>query len=245
MTTEGVDSQTTTRGGRRVGRWALLALLGAGVAWALAHRDALDAQVIQAALDRLGPWAAPSFVAVYAVGALLFLPGSVLTAAGGAVFGPVFGTLLSLAGATLGATLAFLAARVLGADWVAQRLEGRLGQLVRGVEEEGWRFVAFVRLVPLFPYNLLNYALGLTRIPLGSYVAATAVCMLPGAGAYSYLGYAGREALSGADGAIRAGLVGLALLATVAFAVPATARRLRAKSRKRAQERQGTGTRAS
>ena len=65
-----------------------------------------------------------------------------------------------------------------------------------GVSAEGWRFVAFVRLVPLFPFNLVNYAFGLTRIRVGEYVLASFVCMAPGALAYTYLGYAGREATS-------------------------------------------------
>ena len=81
----------------------------------------------------------------------------------------------------LGATLAFLMARVIGADWMAQRLGGRLRRVIDGVAAEGWRFVALMRLVPLVPFNLLNYALGLTRISLPAYVLASAICMLPGA----------------------------------------------------------------
>ena len=177
---------------RRVARWIALGGLALAVALTVAHRDAINGPAVQAWLDGLGAWAAPAFVFVYAIGALLFLPGSVMTLAGGAVFGPANGALLSLTGATAGATVAFLIARSAGSAWVRRRLGGRPGRLVRGVEDAGWRFVAFVRLVPLFPYNLLNYGLGLTRIPLGVYVVATAVCMAPGATAYSYLGYAGR-----------------------------------------------------
>ena len=88
---------------------------------------------------------------------------------------------------------------------------------MRGVEEEGWRFVAFVRLVPLFPFNLMNYAFGLTRIRFRDYVLASFVCMAPGALAYTYLGYAGREAAFGQAGAIRKAVLALALLAAVAF----------------------------
>jgi hypothetical protein len=94
------------------------------------------------------------------------------------------------------------------------------------VEEEGWRFVAFVRLVPLFPFNLVNYAFGLTCIRLGGYVLASFVCMAPGALAYTYLGYAGREAASGQAGSIHKALLGLALLAMVAF-LPRLVRRLK------------------
>jgi rhodanese-related sulfurtransferase len=92
-----------------------------------------------------------------------------------------------------------------------------LERIMRGVEDEGWRFVAFTRLVPLFPFNLLNYALGLTRIPLAQYTIATAVCMAPGALAYTYLGHAGREAAAGSETAIRNGLIALGLLAVVMF----------------------------
>jgi rhodanese-related sulfurtransferase len=90
-------------------------------------------------------------------------------------------------------------------------------QLINGVEGEGWRFVAFLRLVPLFPFNLLNYALGLTRLRLLPYVIATYLFMLPGAIAYTNLGYAGREAVAGGEGMIQKGLLALALLAVVAF----------------------------
>lgn len=156
-------------------------------------------------------------MALYAIATVLFLPGSVLTLAGGSLFGPVLGTFVNLTGATLGAALAFLLSRHLASDWVEQRTGGRLKQLKDGVEGEGWRFVAFVRLVPLFPFNLLNYALGLTRIQLLHYLVATYVCMLPGALAYTYLGYLGREAVAGGEGLIQKGLLALALLAVVAF----------------------------
>jgi len=157
------------------------------------------------------------FMSVFALATILFLPGSILTLAGGALFGPVWGTFYNLTGATLGATLAFLAARYLASDWVSRRAGGRLKQLIDGVENEGWRFVAFTRLVPLFPFFLLNYALGLTRLRLSHYIISTYVFMLPGAFAYTYLGYAGREALAGGEGMIQKGLLALALLAVVAF----------------------------
>jgi hypothetical protein len=118
-------------------------------------------------------------------------------------------------------------ARYVASDWVAARAGERLARLIRGVEEEGSRFVAFVRLVPLFPFNLVNYAFGLTRIDLGEYVLASLVCMAPGALAYTYLGYAGREAVSG-QGAIRKALLALALLAAVAF-LPRVVRRVKGR----------------
>jgi uncharacterized membrane protein YdjX (TVP38/TMEM64 family) len=85
------------------------------------------------------------------------------------------------------------------------------------VEEEGWRFVAFARLVPLFPFNLLNYALGLTHISFTHYLVATLLFMLPGTFAYTWLGFAGREAAAGSENLIRTILITIAVLAAAAF----------------------------
>ena len=207
-------------------RVALVLLLAAGLALGFANREALSADALSRWFAAAGAWAPLAFIAFYAAATVLFLPGAVLTLAAGALFGAVPGALYSLTGATLGATIAFVIARYLAADWVARRAGGRLRQLIEGVEAEGWRFVAFVRLVPLFPFNLVNYALGLTRIPFVAYAAASFVCMFPGALAYAWLGHAGREALAGEAGAIRNALLALALLAFVAF-LPRLARQFR------------------
>ncbi len=200
--------------------------LASAAAWVFAHREALDGGSLEAWIAAQGPLAPVLFVLAYAVGAVLLVPGSLMTLAGGAVFGPLWGAALNLAGATLGAALAFLVARYLAYDAVTRVSGTRLRHLVRGVEAEGWRFVALVRLVPLFPFNLLNYALGLTGIRFTHYVLATAVCMVPGALAYTYLGYAGRFALEGGEGAVQKLLLGIALLASVAL-LPPILRRLR------------------
>ncbi len=192
-------------------------LLLAGIAWAATHRDLLAEQAIRQQLEALGSWAPLAFVGAYALASTLFLPGSALTAAGGALFGPVAGTAWSLLGATLGATLSFLIARYIAGDAVRRRAGTRLDALLQGVEEDGWRFVALVRLVPLFPFNLSNYALGLTRIGLVPYVLASAVFMLPGAAAFSFVGHSGRGALAGESSAVGWGLAALGLLAALAL----------------------------
>lgn len=207
-------------------RGLLLAALAAGIAAALYHARVLDAALVRQLAAAAGDAAPMLFVVGYALATVLFLPGSILTIAGGALFGPVAGTFYSLTGATLGATLAFLVGRHLASDWVARRTGGRLAEFIHRVEAEGWRFVAFVRLVPLLPFNALNYALGLTRIPLGQYVAASYLAMLPGAAAYTYLGHAGRQAFAGPDNLVKNGLIALALIAA-AFFLPRFARRLR------------------
>jgi uncharacterized membrane protein YdjX (TVP38/TMEM64 family)/rhodanese-related sulfurtransferase len=202
-------------------RIGLLILILAGIALVVSLSGNYDAATLatklQLWLKQFGIVAPLIFMLLYAIGTVFSFPGSLLTLAGGAIFGPVWGTLYNLTGATFGASLAFLIARYIAADWVEQRSGGRVKQLKEGVEAEGWRFVAFVRLVPLFPFNLLNYALGLTRIRLSHYILTSYICMLPGAIAYSYLGYAGREAVAGGAGAMQKGLLALALLAAVSF----------------------------
>ncbi|RMG36661.1 MAG: sulfurtransferase [Gammaproteobacteria bacterium] len=201
----------------RVGRLSLLGLLLVGIAVVWVCRDDLNAARLYSWIDHGGAWAPMLFMLLYALATVLFAPGSVITLAGGALFGPVWGTLYNLVGATLGATFSFLIARYLAGDWAERRAGRRLRRLKRGVDAEGWRFVALVRLVPLLPFNLLNYALGLTGIRLWHYVLTSFVFMLPGALAYTWLGYLGREAVAGGSGLIQKGLFALALLALVAF----------------------------
>ena len=207
-------------------RWSLLVLLAAGIGLSFAYGSRLDTQALQQWVGDLGSAAPLAFIVIYALGTLLFLPGSLLTLAGGALFGPILGTLYNLTGATLGALLAFLTSRYLAADWVERRTVGHLRRIKQGVEQEGWRFVAFVRLVPLFPFNLLNFALGLTRIPTRHYLIATYICVLPGTIAYTYLGYASREAATGGEGLVQNILIALGLVALVAF-LPRLVTRLR------------------
>ena len=190
----------------------------AAALWLLFNRSPLEPADIEHAIRTLGPWGPVAYVALFALATVLFLPGALFAVAAGALFGPVWGTIVNLTGASLGATLAFLIARYVAADWVRQKAGTRLERLIKGVEAEGWRCVTLMRLMPFIPFNLLNYALGLTRIPVASYVLASVISMTPGAAAYTWLGYAGREAVAGNDAAIRYGLMGLALLALVAFA---------------------------
>lgn len=211
---------------KRLLRWLVLLVVLAGIALAVVYREAFDAATLQRWVDEAGPLGPLLFILVYVLATVLFLPGAVITLVGGALFGPIWGTFYNLTGATLGATLAFLVARYLAADWAERHAGGRLGRLKTGVEAEGWRFVAFVRLVPLFPFNALNYALGLTRIPLGAYVATSYLAMLPGALAYTYLGYVGREAAGGSEDLAGKLLMALALLAAVSF-LPGLIGRLR------------------
>ena len=210
-------------------RWlrrGLVLLLASGIALAWLNWGEFAPETIATHVRQLGFWGPLAFVAIYCFAPALLLPGSVLTLAGGALFGPVTGALLSLIGATVGATVAFLIARYLAAEWVERRVSGRLQEIKEGVERGGWRFVAFVRLVPLFPFNLLNYALGLTCLSVQTFAVTSFITMAPGALAYAYLGHVGREAVSGGPDLVRQGLLALALLAAVAL-LPSFVRRWR------------------
>jgi len=200
-----------------ISRAILSIILITGIVTVVIYRDQLNAAVLESWINDAGILGPLVFMFIYIIGTIFFFPGSVLTLAGGALFGPVYGTFYTLTAATIGASFSFLIARYLLSDYVEQKTGGRMKQLKDGVEKEGWRFIAFVRLVPLFPFNLLNYALGLTRIKLWHYIITSYICMLPGSLAYTYFGYIGKEAATGGDGLIQKGLMALALIVLILF----------------------------
>lgn len=136
----------------------------------------------------LAPFA---YMLAYATATVMFIPGAPLTIAGGALFGSVFGTLYTVIGATVGAVLAFLLARFFGRGFVGA-LEGekwkKLGEYDKKIEENGLSVVLFLRLAPVFPFNGLNFALGLTKVTFKDYFWGTLVGIIPGTFAYVYLG---------------------------------------------------------
>jgi uncharacterized membrane protein YdjX (TVP38/TMEM64 family) len=114
------------------------------------------------------------------VAPVFFLPGLPITIVGGILFGPVWGVVYTIASATAGACVAFLVSRYLAREWVERQLKSpRWRRLDEGVDRHGWKVVAFTRLIPIFPFNLLNYAFGLTKIGFRSYAVTTFFCMLP------------------------------------------------------------------
>jgi uncharacterized membrane protein YdjX (TVP38/TMEM64 family) len=126
---------------------------------------------------------------VYAAATALSFPGAVvLTLAAGFVFGPWVGTAVVVAGATVGATLAFLGARYLFADAARRRMGPRLRKLAAGFEADGFSYMLFLRLVPAFPFWLVNLAPALTSLGTRTFVAATAIGIIPGSFVYCYLG---------------------------------------------------------
>ena len=132
-------------------RITVFVFLIVGIVTAVTYRKQFNFVALEGWLASAGVMAPLLFMGIYAISTVLFLPGAVLTIAGGVLFGPIWGTFYSLTGATIGAAMAFLIARYLASDLVSRKIGGRLKHLVEGVEAEGWRFVAFARLVPLFP----------------------------------------------------------------------------------------------
>lgn len=131
-----------------------------------------------------------AFAIGYVAAAILLLPGSLLTAGVGFAYGPAWGTLLVSPVSVLAATLAFVLGRTVAREWIARRIAGspRFLAVDEAIGESGFKIVLLLRLSPLLPFNLLNYALGLTRVRLHHYVVASALGMLPGTVLYVYLG---------------------------------------------------------
>jgi uncharacterized membrane protein YdjX (TVP38/TMEM64 family) len=153
-------------------------------------------------VESLGVWGPVVFILGYAVAAVAFIPGSLLTLAAGAIFGLAKGTIYTLIGATLGASAAFLVARYGARRTIERRIAGnaRFAAIDKAVGREGFKIVALLRLSPIFPFNLLNYSLGLTKVTFLQYLAAS-IAMLPGTLLYVYYGKAAGSLAAVAGGA--------------------------------------------
>lgn len=164
------------------------------------------------------------FVAIYAVAAIAFVPGSLLTMAAGFAYGPVAGLIVASPASVLAATAAFVLGRTLLRGWIQRKIArsptGRA--LDRAIAGNSFKLILLLRLSPAIPYNVLNYALGLSNVSLGRYVAASFLGMLPGAWLYVYLGSLARTA-AGLDEAGRSGGPQRVLLAVIGLAATVAA----------------------
>ncbi|ACB73598.1 TVP38/TMEM64 family protein [Opitutus terrae] len=200
-------------------------VLALGIAAVLAALVVFDARaLLHEALgwiERLGAWAPVGFILLYIAATVLFVPGSALTLGAGALFGVGFGSALVSVGATLGATAAFLVGRYFARDWVAAKIAGNasFAAIDRAVAREGWKIVGLTRLSPAFPFSLLNYAFGLTRVSLRDYVLASWIGMMPGTVMYVYLGSLARAATQRQRTPAEWALYGVGLVATVLVTV--------------------------
>jgi len=186
------------------------------------YRGPISAEINSLAewVKTLGPWGPLVFIALYVGAAVAFVPGSILTVSAGAIFGLAAGTVYVFIGATLAACISFALARGVLRASIEQRLRNnpRLGAIDRAIATEGRKIVFLLRLSPLFPFSLGNYALGLTRVRFGDYALAC-IGMLPWTFVYVYLG-----SLAG-DLALGWKLLGLAITAVMVFLAARVAKR--------------------
>lgn len=140
-------------------------------------------------IKNIGIWGPIVFIIIYNLATLLFIPGSILTIKGGCLFGLFWGCVYVLIAAMLGAILAFIIGRYLSKDWVYQQLEKhpKFQAIDQAVAQAGWKIVLLTRLSPLFPFNLLNYAFGVTNVSLKDYILGS-LGIIPGTIMYVYIG---------------------------------------------------------
>lgn len=209
-------------------RWVAAAVV-AVIALVLLGRQ--GAEFVPRALDAiraLGPWAWVGYIGVYVVATVAWVPGSILTLASGAIFGLWLGTALTLVGATLGATAAFLVSRYLARESIEQRLgdSPKLRAIDRALARQGPKLVFLIRLSPAIPFNALNYALGLTGVKLRAYMWTSFFGMAPGTFLYVYAGYAAGQVAGAMDTNPRGPgywtLLTVGLIATIAVTVLVT-----------------------
>lgn len=152
-------------------------------------------------IQSLGPEGAIAFILIYIVATVAFLPGAILTVGSGVIFGVVLGSIYVFIGATLGATAAFLVGRYLARSWISKKIESNenFKAIDEAVGKEGFKIVLLTRLSPVFPFNLLNYAFGVTGVSLKDYVFGC-IGIIPGSIMYVYIGsLAGNLAMIGAE----------------------------------------------
>lgn len=180
-------------------------------------------------IANLGYWGPVALILVYILATVLFLPGSILTLGAGAIFGVFAGYLYVSIGSVVGATCAFLVGRYLARGWVAEKIAGndKFKAIDEAVAREGWKIVGLTRLSPIFPFNLLNYSFGLTKVSLRDYIIASWIGMIPGTIMYVYLGsLAGELATLGLEERSKTTgewiLYGVGLIATIVVSVYVT-----------------------
>lgn len=226
MPADSTTESVTDDGGKR--RVLLGVLLIVGLLIAGRFAGGLVAEV-RDWVEALGPWGPAGFIAAYTVAAVAMVPASLLTLGAGAIFGVVAGTAYVFVAAVLGSSIAFLIARYVARSAVERRIQGddRFAAVDRAIASEGRRIVLLLRLSPVFPFNVLNYALGLSRIGFVDYLIAS-IGMLPATLMYVYIGSLGSDvaASTGRDAGGRApaewALLIIGLLATIAVTISIT-----------------------
>lgn len=151
----------------------------------------LSPEELRENVDSYGSLGPLFFILIYIFATVFFLPGAPISIAAGLIFGPILGTIYVIIGATIGATIAFYVARYLGEEYVSGLLKGghkKIHEYDKKIKENGLGVVLFLRLLPIFPFNGLNFALGLTKVKSRDYILGTLVGIIPGTFVFVYLG---------------------------------------------------------
>jgi uncharacterized membrane protein YdjX (TVP38/TMEM64 family) len=209
MTPEAGPSQMSAL--RTTGRVLAAGLVLLGIVLVLTHRSVLSPAEIKSAIGN-APSAPAIFVLGHIAASLLFLPRTLLALVAGLLFGSIGGIAWATLGSTLGAVAGFLLARYVNGGLIEPETLPKLGPLLVKAESGGWRAVAMIRLIPVIPHPITNYALGLTRLPLSNYTLGSIVGQIPMTLAYVEFGAAGNDALSGGVNWLLPSSIGLAVL---------------------------------
>jgi len=210
---------------RQAGRVVALLVIVLGIVALATHREMYDPAAVAATIGRY-PAAPLVFLAVHVVASLVFFPRTLLGIAAGALFGAWWGTFWAALGSVIGALAGFLLARYVNSGLIDLESTPRLGPILLRAERGGWRSVAALRLIPVVPHGLANYALGLTRLGIGGYALGSFLGQLPMTIAAAELGAAGESALTGRTDWLLPTLIGAAAL-IASFILPRLVQRHR------------------
>ena len=194
------ENETASSPGEgKASKWKTIAVLGAVIGIFAAFKFLIPKEFwdnLRDWIDSLGHWAPIAFIIIYIVASVILAPCSLLTIASGFIFGVVWGTVWVSVGSVLGASTAFLVGRYFARSWVERKTADNKNfkAVDKAIERGGLKIVTLIRLSPLFPYNLLNYFFGVTKVPFRTYVLGSWIGMLPGTVMYVYIGHLGRVA---------------------------------------------------
>ena len=219
----GAPRSLEAQAGRLSKQIAILVVVAAAITALVLLVEGYDFKEAGKDLERLagarpGLQGALIFIGVYATATVVFVPASLLTLAAGFLYGPWAGTGIVSVAATLGASLAFLVSRYAARPYLQQRLQGspKFQLIDQRIEKEGAKVVLLLRLSPLLPFSLLNYALGISRVHFWMYCGASWIGMLPGTFAYVWIGSAGRAASEAHSGDLNAAKIALYVVGAIA-----------------------------
>lgn len=179
-------------------RGAVVLSLVAGLGLVIAYRDSIDTKAIAGFVADQSWWLTVlEYCAVHILAGIFFIPRLVMGIAAGILFGPIWGSVLSIVGGVLGALAGFVLVRFVNADAVRLRETPAVGRWLEKAEAQGWRLVFVVRLIPILPHSLVNFVFGLSHITLAGYLFGSALGMVPSAIVYANLGASGRGIAEG------------------------------------------------